>query len=48
MSRAIPEEVRITAVRTLRCGAGFRDFCFLKISTDGVSPDAAKNPIVGW
>ena len=46
MSRAIPEEVRITAVRTLRCGAGFRDFCFVKIETDGVTPD--NKPLVGW
>jgi len=40
--------MKITKVESLKCGAGFRDFCFLKISTDGVSPDAAKNPIVGW
>ncbi len=36
----------ITSVETLRCGAGFRDFCFVKICTDGTSPDG--KPIVGW
>ena len=33
--------LRITAVETLRCGAGFRDFCFVKIST-------TARDIVGW
>ena len=42
-----PLQLRITAVETLRCGAGFRDFCFVKMSTDGVSPVTGK-PIVGW
>ena len=36
----------ITSVETLRCGAGFRDFCFVKICTDGTSPDG--KPIIGW
>jgi hypothetical protein len=43
--------MKITRVETMRCGAGFRDFCFVKISTDGVSPasaDAPGKPIVGW
>ena len=47
--------VRITGVETLRCGAGFRDFCFVKMTTDGDMPDAAddsegnkRKPIVGW
>jgi hypothetical protein len=38
----------ITGVQTLRCGAGFRDFCFVKISTDGVAPGPDAKPIVGW
>ena len=25
--------MKIAAVRTLRCGAGFRDFCFVKMTT---------------
>ena len=36
----------ITKVETLRCGAGFRDFCFVKVSTDGTTPQG--EPIVGW
>ena len=46
--------VRITGVETLRCGAGFRDFCFVKMTTDGNMPDAddlegdGRKPIVGW
>jgi L-alanine-DL-glutamate epimerase-like enolase superfamily enzyme len=38
--------VLITNVETLRCGAGFRDFCFVKISTDGKNKEG--KPIVGW
>ena len=41
----------ITGVKTLRCGAGFRDFCFVKISTDGTTTataDQPSSPIVGW
>ena len=39
-------EMKITALDCLRCGAGFRDFCFVKISTDGTTPEG--KPIVGW
>jgi galactonate dehydratase len=38
--------LRIAQVTTLRCGAGFRDFCFVKMSTDGKTLDG--KPIVGW
>jgi L-alanine-DL-glutamate epimerase-like enolase superfamily enzyme len=38
--------IKITKVETLRCGAGFRDFCFVKISTDGKNKEG--KPIVGW
>ena len=38
--------LRITAVETRRCGAGFRDFCFVKLSTDGTT--AEGKPLVGW
>ena len=38
----------ITGVETLRCGAGFRDFCFVKICTDGTTPGPDSKPIVGW
>ena len=34
----MPDPLIITAVETLRCGAGFRDFCFVKISTTGFMP----------
>ena len=45
--------VRITGVETLRCGAGFRDFCFVKMTTDGDMPNGGggegrRKPIVGW
>lgn len=33
-------------MRTLRCGAGFRDFCFVKITTNGLAAD--RRPLVGW
>ena len=33
--------LRVTTVETLRCGAGFRNFCFVKMSTTDPS-------IVGW
>ena len=42
-----PQPLKITAVETRRCGAGFRDFCFVKISTTGFQP-GTKKPIVGW
>ena len=38
--------VHITSCQTLRCGAGFRDFCFVKVTTDGVTADGED--IVGW
>ena len=38
--------LRVTSVETLRCGAGFRDFCFVKMSTDGTLSDG--KPLVGW
>eukprot|EP01050_Picozoa_sp_SAG11_P025688 SAG11_NODE_5884_length_1441_cov_1.404620_1_plen_109_part_00 len=40
--------MKITAVETLRCGAGFRDFCFVKMCTDGTSPGSECKPVVGW
>ena len=43
--------VRITGVETLRCGAGFRDFCFVKMTTDAAADsevDGRRKPIVGW
>ena len=42
-----PQPLKITAVETRRCGAGFRDFCFVKISTTGFQP-GTKKPIVGF
>jgi len=39
--------IRITSVKTLICGAGFRDFCFVKISTNAFYHDGSK-PLVGW
>ena len=55
MSLSGRRAVKITAVETLRCGAGFRDFCFVKMTTDGDMPADAENsgtegrkPIVGW
>jgi galactonate dehydratase len=56
----MPDPLIITAVETLRCGAGFRDFCFVKISTTGFMPAPESGggggaavrggavPIVGW
>jgi len=38
-------------VETLRCGAGFRNFCFVKITTDAVKitpGDGQSKAIVGW
>ena len=53
MSLSGRRSVKITAVETLRCGAGFRDFCFVKMTTDGEMPNPGKGgegrkPIVGW
>ena len=57
MSLSGRRAVKITAVETLRCGAGFRDFCFVKMTTDGDMPADPENPgggegdrkkIVGW
>ena len=39
--------VKITAVETLRCGAGFRDFCFVKMTTDADMPEDSENPDKG-
>ena len=36
-------QLRITKVETLRCGAGFRDFVFVKMSTSGTMPDTAAS-----
>lgn len=41
----------ISAVEIRRCGAGFRDFCFVKISTTGhmaTDVEGQRKPIVGW
>ena len=38
---------KITAVETLRCGAGFRDFCFVKMTTDADMPEDPENPDKG-
>ena len=40
--------VKITKVEVLRCGAGFRDFCFVKMSTDGKISGPEPKLIVGW
>lgn len=44
------EPLVITKVETRKCGAGFRDFCFVKISTSGfvTSKDGTRKPLVGW
>eukprot|EP01084_Bolivina_argentea_P311671 539520_1 len=49
------KDIHITNVEILKCGAGFRDFCFVKMSTDGIMPNNNKNdnnnntkPIIGW
>eukprot|EP00041_Stephanoeca_diplocostata_P005256 m.58899 g.58899 ORF g.58899 m.58899 type:complete len:443 (+) comp15661_c0_seq1:133-1461(+) len=38
--------ITITGVEILKCGAGFRDFCFVKMSTSGVNTEGKA--IVGW
>ena len=40
----------ITAVEIRRCGAGFRNFCFVKVSTTGFMTisNGERKPIVGW
>jgi hypothetical protein len=38
-SNKMPASIHITKVETLKCGAGFRDFCFVKISTDGLNSE---------
>jgi len=46
----MPPVLTITAVEIRRCGAGFRDFCFVKMSTTGTmeAPGGGTKPIVGW
>eukprot|EP00039_Didymoeca_costata_P033546 m.42879 g.42879 ORF g.42879 m.42879 type:complete len:442 (+) comp9924_c0_seq2:162-1487(+) len=42
-------EMKITGLEIKKCGAGFRDFCFVKITTDGfMETTNGKKPIVGW
>lgn len=45
------DTIKITKIECLRCGAGFRDFCFVKLSTDSTTADAETGegkPLVGW
>ena len=46
-NKMIRPAIKITSVETLCCGAGFRDFCFVKMCTNGVSADG-KSEIIGW
>eukprot|EP00038_Savillea_parva_P001463 m.104109 g.104109 ORF g.104109 m.104109 type:complete len:482 (+) comp10510_c0_seq2:83-1528(+) len=41
-----PPPATIMNVETLRCGAGFRDFCFVKMTTTAI--DGKGLPVIGW